>query len=415
MTENTTCAIVGGGPAGMVLGLLLARAGVEVTVLEKHGDFLRDFRGDTVHPSTMLLLDELGLGERFAALPQSRFHEAAFPGEGGSRVVVADFRRLKTPHPYVAMVPQWDLLNLLAEAGRAEPCFHLRMDTEVTDLVRDSGRVAGVRYRGADGTAGELRAELVVGCDGRWSVVRRQAGLRPREYPVPMDTWWFRLPRERDDQAGALMPSMHKGHFAVVIPRHGYFQIAYLAPKGVDARVRAEGLEAFRERIRTVLPQFADRVGAIRSLDDVKHLDVRLNRLRRWHVDGALCVGDAAHAMSPVGGVGINLAVQDAVAAARLLAGPLRRGRVTAGDLAKVRRRRLLPTVLVQALQRFMHRVLVRPTIEGRRDGPPRAAAAVLNRIPGSRAVTAYLIGIGFLPERAPDFARRPGTSAVST
>ncbi|MEU8104933.1 FAD-dependent oxidoreductase [Nonomuraea muscovyensis] len=413
MTGHTTCAVVGGGPAGMVLGLLLARAGVEVTVLEKHGDFLRDFRGDTVHPSTLLLLDQLGLGERFAALPQSRLYEAAFPAADGGRVVVADFRRLRTAHPYIAMVPQWDLLNLLAEAGRAEPRFHLRMDTEVTGLVGESGRVAGVRYRTPDGTAGELRADLVVGCDGRWSVVRRRAGLRPREYPVPMDAWWFRLPRARDEQAGALMPGMSRGHFAAVIPRRDFFQIAYLAPKGLDARLRAEGVEAFRERIRAVLPRFADRLGEIGSMDDVKHLDVRLNLLRRWHVPGALCIGDAAHAMSPIGGVGINLAVQDAVATARLLAGPLLRGRVTSADLARVRRRRLLPTMLVQAIQRVMHRTLVRPTIEGRRGGPPRAAAVLTQRVPGIRSVTAYLIGIGFLPEQAPGFARRPGRAAV--
>ncbi|MFI7441477.1 FAD-dependent oxidoreductase [Nonomuraea indica] len=413
MTEHTTCAVVGGGPAGMVLGLLLARAGVEVTVLEKHGDFLRDFRGDTVHPSTLQLLDELGLGERFGALPQSRLHEAAFPTEGGGRVVVADFHRLRTAHPYIAMVPQWDLLNLLADAGRAEPRFHLRMDTEVTHLVGEGGRVTGLRYRHPDGTTGELRADLVVGCDGRWSVVRRRAGLRPKEYPVPMDAWWLRLPREPEEQAGALMPGMSRGHFAAVIPREGYFQIAYLAAKGLDDRLRAEGVEAFRERIAAVLPQFAGRLGAIRSMDDVKHLDVRLNLLPRWHVNGALCIGDAAHAMSPIGGVGINLAVQDAVATARLLAGPLLRGHVTSADLARVRRRRLLPTVLVQAIQRVMHRALVRPTIEGRREGPPRAAAVVTRRVPGVRSVTAYLIGIGLRPERAPAFARRSGRTPV--
>jgi 2-polyprenyl-6-methoxyphenol hydroxylase-like FAD-dependent oxidoreductase len=415
MTERTTCAVVGGGPAGMVLGLLLARAGVDVTVLEKHGDFLRDFRGDTVHPSTLLLLDELGLGERFAALPQSRISEAAFPVEGGGRVVVADFRRLRTPHPYVAMVPQWDLLNLLAEAGRAEPSFHLRMNTEVTDLVRKGGRVTGVRYRTAGGATGELHTDLVVGADGRWSVVRRKAGLRPREYQVPIDVWWFRLPREAGEESGALMPGFARGHFAVVIPREGYFQVAYLAAKGLDARLRAEGVETFRERLRQVLPRLADRVGAVTSMDEVKHLDVRVNRLRRWHREGVLCIGDAAHAMSPVGGVGINLAVQDAVAAARLLAAPLRRGRVTGADLARVRRRRLLPTMLVQALQRGMHRGMLVPAIQGRRTGPPKAVAAVMERVPFARHVTAYLIGVGFLPERAPSFARRPAGKPART
>ena len=406
MSERTNCAVVGGGPAGMVLALLLARAGVDVTVLEKHGDFLRDFRGDTVHPSTIRLMDELGLGEKFAALPQSRLDMVSIRDERGRHLIVADFRRLKTPHPYVAMVPQWDLLDLLAEAGDAEPHFHLRMNTEVTDLVRDGGRVTGVRYRTADGATGELRANLVVGCDGRWSAVRRLADLRPREYPVPMDTWWFRLPRDGNKRS-SLTPGMRHGHFAVVIPREGYFQIAYLAPKATDERLRAEGLDAFRARIAEVLPEFADRTDKLRSMDDVKHLDVRLNLLRRWHVNGLLCIGDAAHAMSPVGGVGINLAVQDAVATARLLAGPLLRGSVRSGDLARIHRRRWLPTVLVQGIQRILHRSIVRPAIQGRRGGPPAPVMAILNRFPGLRFVPAYLIGIGFAPERAPGFARR--------
>jgi 2-polyprenyl-6-methoxyphenol hydroxylase-like FAD-dependent oxidoreductase len=406
MTERTGCLVSGGGPAGMVLGLLLARAGVDVTVLEKHSDFLRDFRGDTVHPSTQVLMDELGLGEKFAALPQSRLSEVSIPAEDGSALTVADFRLLDIPHPYVAMVPQWDLLDLLAEAGRAEPHFHLRMDTEVVGLLHEKGRVAGVRYQTADGRTGEIAADLTVGCDGRWSVVRTLAGLRPREFPVPMDTWWFRLPREGDERA-TLVPGMRHGHFAIVIPREGYFQIAYLARKGLDAQLRAEGLDAFRARIAEVLPEFADRVGKLESMDDVKHLDVRLNLLRRWHAAGALCIGDAAHAMSPIGGVGINLAVQDAVATARLLAAPLRRGRVTRRDLARVHRRRWLPTILVQAIQRAMHRGVVRPVIEGRRNGPPKPAVRLLGLVPAARRVPAYLIGVGLFPEHAPEFAKR--------
>ena len=411
MSERTTCLVAGGGPAGMVLGLLLARAGVDVTVLEKHEDFLRDFRGDTVHPSTIALLDELGLGEKFAALPQSRLEAVVMPSADGTELRVADFRTLKVAHPYVAMVPQWDLLDLLAEAGRAEPHFHLRMNTEVIGLRHERGRVSGVRYRTAEGELGEIEADVTIGCDGRWSIIRQLAGLRTREFPVPMDTWWFRLPREGDERQ-TLMPGMRHGHFAIVIPREGYFQIAYLARKGLDAQLRAEGIEAFRERVTQVLPEFADRVGKLESMDDVKHLDVRLNLARRWHVDGALCIGDAAHAMSPIGGVGINLAVQDAVATARLLAGPLRRGNVTKRELARVRRRRLLPTVVVQAIQRAMHRGAVRPVIEGRRSGPPKPFARLMNAIPGLRFVPAYLIGVGLLPEHAPEFARRsaPGS-----
>ncbi|TVT49433.1 FAD-dependent oxidoreductase [Amycolatopsis rhizosphaerae] len=407
MNERTTCLIAGGGPAGMILGLLLARAGVEVTVLEKHADFLRDFRGDTVHPSTLTLLDELGLGEKFAALPHNKLSQVAIPGRNGQNLVLADLSALRVPHPYVAMVPQWDLLDLLAEAGRAEPRFHLRMNTEVVGLLREHGRVTGVRYRTAEGIDGEIRATLTVGCDGRWSVVRREAGLRPREFPVPIDTWWFRLPRESGERP-TLIPGMRRGHFAVVIPREEYFQIAYLAKKGLDAQLRAEGLDAFRARIAAVLPELSGRLARLTSMDDVKHLDVRLDLLRRWHVDGALCIGDAAHAMSPIGGVGINLAVQDAVATARLLAGPLLTGRVGRRELARVHRRRLLPTVVVQLIQRLMHRTVIRPVIEGRREGPPRTVLRVLNLFPPLRRVPARLIGVGLLPEHAPAFARRP-------
>jgi 2-polyprenyl-6-methoxyphenol hydroxylase-like FAD-dependent oxidoreductase len=408
MSERVTCLVVGGGPAGMVLGLLLARAGVEVTVLEKHGDFLRDFRGDTVHPSTLQLLDELGLGDRFARLPQSRLDEVAFPIGVDRGVVVADFRRLKVRYPYIAMVPQWDLLDLLADAAREEPTFTLRMRTEVTELIRESGRVQGVRYRTDDGATGEIRAELTVACDGRWSIARGQADLRPKEFPVPIDAWWFRLPRKPQDNPSALTPRAGKGRFAIVIPREDFLQVAYIGRKGTDQQLRARGIERFRQDIAALMPEFGDRVGALESMDDVKHLDVRLNRLDRWHVDGLLCIGDAAHAMSPVGGVGINLAVQDAVAAATLLAEPLRRGAVTAKDLAAVRGRRLLPTILVQALQRLLHRALVAPIVEGRRMGPPKPALALLRRVPQASFVPAYLIGVGLRPEHAPTFARRP-------
>ncbi|PRX48298.1 2-polyprenyl-6-methoxyphenol hydroxylase-like FAD-dependent oxidoreductase [Prauserella shujinwangii] len=410
MTERTTCAVIGGGPAGMVLGLLLARAGVEVTVLEKHSDFLRDFRGDTVHPSTMQLLDELGLGERFARLPQSRLEEIAFPVSESERVVVGDLRRLRrvgVRHPYIAMVPQWDLLDLLADAAAEEPTFTLRMNTEATGLIREGGRVRGVRYRTADGATGELRAELTVACDGRHSMARAQADLRPKEFPVSFDAWWFRLPRRSDEQASALTPGMRAGRFGIVIPREGYFQIAYIAKKGLDPRLRARGIARFREDVAAMLPWLADRTGSLESMDDVKHLDVRLNRLPRWHVGGLLCLGDAAHAMSPVGGVGINLAVQDAVAAATLLAGPLRRGAVRDRDLARIRTRRLLPTALVQLLQRLLHRMVVTPVVTGSRPGPPKPFIGLMRRFPRAAFVPAYLIGVGVRPEHAPRFARR--------
>jgi 2-polyprenyl-6-methoxyphenol hydroxylase-like FAD-dependent oxidoreductase len=401
----TNCVIVGGGPAGMVAGLLLARAGIEVTVLEKHADFLRDFRGDTVHPSTLMLLDELGLGARFLALPHTELTFAGFPTPDGGMMKLADFTRLKVAHRYIAMVPQWDFLDLLASAAANEKTFTLRMSTEVTGLVREGGRVAGVRYRGPDGE-GELRAGLVVAADGRWSLARREARLVPREYDCPFDVWWFRLSRRADEGSSALTPRMRNRRFAVPLPRTGYFQVAYLAPKGAD--LRAEGIEAFRANVASVCPEFADRVHELATMDGVKFLDVRLNLLRAWHVDGLVCIGDAAHAMSPVGGVGINLAVQDAVAAARLLAGPLQRGRPTPDDLAAVRARRLLPTVVVQALQRLLHRAVMRPVMAGRRDGPPEPMVRLLSKVPALSYVPARLLGLGVRPEHAPPFARRP-------
>ncbi|WIX78984.1 FAD-dependent oxidoreductase [Amycolatopsis carbonis] len=405
MTEHTRCVVVGGGPAGMVAGLILARAGVEVTVLEKHADFLRDFRGDTVHPSTLTLLDELGLGEKFDAIPHSELREAGFPTEDGGLMKLADLSLLNVPHPYIAMVPQWDLLNLLAESAQKEPTFTLRLETEMTGLLRSRGRVTGVRYRTADGTEGELESDLVIAADGRWSLARRSGGLEPREFDCPFDVWWFRLSRHEGEAGSMLMPRMNHRRFAVPLPRNGYYQIAYLAPKGED--LRAAGIEAFRRNVVEVCPEFADRVDELETMDDIKFLDVRLNRLHRWHADGLLCIGDAAHAMSPVGGVGINLAVQDAVAAATLLADSLLRGLASEGDLAKVRARRLLPTIAVQTLQRLLHRAVMRPVMAGHRDGPPPQLIALFARFPKLAYIPARLLGLGFRPEHAPAFARR--------
>jgi 2-polyprenyl-6-methoxyphenol hydroxylase-like FAD-dependent oxidoreductase len=406
MAERTSCVVVGGGPAGMVAGLLLARAGVEVTVLEKHADFLRDFRGDTVHPSTLTLLDELGLGDKFDALPHSELTAAGFPTEDGGMMKLADLTRLRVPHPYIAMVPQWDFLDLLAGSAADESMFALRMQTEMTGLIREGDRVAGIRYRTAEGTESELRADLVIAADGRWSLARREAGLEPKEYDCPFDVWWFRLSRHDDEAEGMLTPRMRNRRLAVPLPRPGYFQVAYLAPKGAD--LRKEGIEAFRANVTEVCPEFADRVHELKTMDDVKFLDVRLNLLREWHVDGLLCIGDAAHAMSPIGGVGINLAVQDAVAAATLLAEPLRHGRPTPADLAKIRSRRLLPTMLVQAMQRILHRAVMRPVMAGTRNGPPEVMIKLFEQFPQLSYVPARLIGLGFLPEHAPAFARRP-------
>jgi len=430
--ERTTCAVVGGGPAGVVLGLLLARAGVEVTVLEAHADFHRDFRGDTVHPSTLALLDDLGLYERFDALPQTAVRTVELLGADG--VVVADLDRLGRllggvlpvlRHPRIALVPQWDLLDLLATAAQEEPTSTLSRSTRVTGLLtgparetRTGNRVTGVRWSSTDGSgaAGELAADLVVACDGRWSAARRAAELVPRELEVPFDVWWFRLPVPDDDDADArLLPVTAPGRALVVIPRRTdegrYLQVAYLGPKGGDAVLRARGVEAFRRDVAELLPARAATAldpGAIRSMDDVSVLDVRLSRLPLWHREGLLCLGDAAHAMSPVGGVGINLAVQDAVAAARVLARPLREGRVRRAHLARVQRRRALPAALVQAAQDLAHRRVLAPVLAGRQAGPPRAVVTLLRRLPWLAVVPAYAVGVGARPERAPRWARRP-------
>lgn len=408
-TERTTCVVAGGGPAGMVLGLLLARAGVRVTVLEKHADFLRDFRGDTVHASTLALLDELGLADAFEQLPYSKIEQFQFPGPDGSLVTLGDFASLPGKYRYIAMVPQWELLDLLANASTTEPTFALRMSTEVTGVTRGRGRITGVTYRTADGQTGELYADLVVAADGRWSVLRKAAGLRPHEYPVPVDTWWVRVPRQASDDRGAVRAAMRGAELALTIDRGDYYQLAYFNRKGFDPTLRVEGVQRFRERIAALIPALADRVDAIASMDDVKFLDVRLNRLPRWYVDGLLCIGDAAHAMSPAGGVGINLAVQDAVAAATLLAEPLRRHVVLTADLARVQRRRWLPTVIIQGAQRIMHAVLLKPAVEGKPVRRSPLVVTLARRFPTLRRLPAYLIGIGPRPEHAPGFARPGG------
>jgi 2-polyprenyl-6-methoxyphenol hydroxylase-like FAD-dependent oxidoreductase len=409
--DRTTCCVVGGGPAGMVLGLLLARAGVDVTVLEKHGDFLRDFRGDTVHASTLRLLDELGLGEEFAKVPHQEITQLGIP-VGPEETLPVDLTRLPGRHKCIAMVPQWHFLDLLAEAASSEPTFHLRMNTEATDLVTREGQVTGVSYRTKDGRTGEIQADLTVACDGRSSVLRARSGLGIKSFQVPMDAWWLRLPREEGDATG-IGGAIGKKRMLVYFNRGDYFQIAFLIRKGSDADWRAGGVRAFRDSVAGLVPWLADRVDKIETLDDVKLLDVKLDRLSRWYSDGLLCIGDAAHAMSPVGGVGINLAVQDAVAAARILAAPLRRGTVSTRDLKKVQRRRTPGTVITQGVQQVLHKYAITPALSGRVDlthGKIPLPLRLLTRFPALRIVPGYLFAIGFRPEHAPMFARRGRT-----
>jgi 2-polyprenyl-6-methoxyphenol hydroxylase-like FAD-dependent oxidoreductase len=404
--ERTTCAVVGGGPAGMVLGLILARAGVEVTVLEKHGDFLRDFRGDTVHTSTLTLIDELGLWPRFERLPYRALTRARVRMDAGE-ATIGDLSRLDAPHPMVAMTPQWHLLDLLAGAAREEPTFTLRMHTEVTGLVRRGGRVSGVRLD--DGS--ELAADLVVACDGRDSRVRADSGLPLHRYDVPIDVEWFRVPRQADDPDGGL-GRVGRGRFLVMLDRGDYFQCALIVGKGTDAELRAGPVQGLRDVLLGLNPWWEGRLGDL-TWDDVKLLEVTLDRLRRWSAPGLLCIGDAAHAMSPVGGVGINLAVQDAVAAATRLAAPLLAGDAEAVDRAgrAVQRRRTVPTVVTQTAQDLAHRRVVAPMLaQGTEETDETLPwpVRVAQRLPALQWVPARAIGIGVLPEHAPDFARRP-------
>jgi 2-polyprenyl-6-methoxyphenol hydroxylase-like FAD-dependent oxidoreductase len=405
---DVDCCIAGGGPAGMMLGLLLARQGLEVVVLEKHADFLRDFRGDTVHPSTLRLLDELGLADDFLQLPHQQVTRLGVTTDDGT-YVMADFSRLSGRFRYLAFVPQWDLLDFLADRGREQPGFSLRMEAEAVGLLTADGQVTGVRYRDPAGTEHEVRARLTVAADGRNSRLRDDAGLRRREFGAPMDVLWFRLAKADAGPGPSLGGAgrVTRGRMVVRIDRGDYWQCAYLVPKGGYAALEAAGLDAFRADLARLLPPGAD-LTALHSWADVRVLSVRVDRLTRWHRPGLLFIGDAAHAMSPIGGVGINLAVQDAAAAARLLAGALRDGVVPPRRLARVRLRRLLPTVVTQAVQRQIQtRVLSRILAGDQPVGTPRVLR-LLDRHPVLQGLPARAVGIGVLPEHAGAAAGAP-------
>ena len=393
---TATACIVGGGPAGMMAGFLLARAGLDVTVLEKHRDFLRDFRGDTIHPSTLTLMDELGLSDAFLKLPHRKVETLA--GVVGERAFrVADFRHLPAPHRFIAMMPQWDFLDFLAREGRKYPGFRLLMETPATGLVESEGRVTGVTAEGPDGPL-TISADLVVVADGRGSLMRERSGFVREDFGAPMDVLWFRLsrrPGESEATAGRFGP----GHILVTIDRGEHWQCAFVVPKGGDARLRDRGLPAFRETVAALAPFLADRVDEIADFDDVKLLTVTVDRLTRWHRPGLLCIGDAAHAMSPVGGVGINLAVQDAVAAANLLAAPLRAGTLTEDDLARVQARRLPPAKATQWMQRLVQdRVIAGVLADDKPFGPP-LALRMIDALPWLQRIPARIVGLGFRPE----------------
>ena len=400
---SVRCCIAGGGPAGMMLGLLLARAGVDVLVLEKHADFLRDFRGDTIHPSTLEVMRELGLLDRFLQRPHQ---EARTLGAqiGDELLEVADFTHLPTHCKFIALMPQWDFLDFIAEQARRYPAFQLEMEAEVTALIEDGGRVTGVRATTPDGSL-TIRADLVVGADGRHSTVRERAGLGIIDLGAPMDVLWMRLSRHPTDP-GQTLGRVDPGRILVMLNREDYWQCAFVIPKGGFDEFRRRGLAAFREEIVRLAPYLRDRVGELADWSDIKLLTVAVDRLRVWHRPGLLCIGDAAHAMSPIGGVGINLAIQDAVAAGNILAPRLLKGPVSDHDLRAVQRRREFPTRAMQRVQVLVQNRVISRVLGS--SGPAKVpfALKLLRRWPFLRRFPARLVGMGFRPEHVESSAQ---------
>jgi 2-polyprenyl-6-methoxyphenol hydroxylase-like FAD-dependent oxidoreductase len=392
------CCIAGGGPAGMVLGLLLARAGVDVVVLEKHADFLRDFRGDTIHPSTLEVMHELGLLEELLQVPHQKVPTLAAQ-VGDTTIPIADFSHLPTHCQFIAFMPQWDFLNFLVRHAERYPSFKLRLRTEVTNLIQDGGRVTGVHATGPDGPL-HIHADLVIGADGRHSTVRQAAGFTVRELGAPMDVLWFSLSRRPDDTDTSL-GRFDIGRIFIMINRGTHWQCGFVIRKGTIEEIHRQGLPAFREAVAQLAPFTRDRGTEIRDWNDVKLLTVGVDRLEQWYRPGLLCIGDAAHTMSPIGGVGINLAIQDAVAAANLLAIPLRDGRATVDHLSRVQHRRELPTRLTQRAQIFMQDRVVTRVLRRDTSGAlqPPWPMRLLSWFPILRRIPARLIGMGVRPE----------------
>ncbi|TWO68422.1 FAD-dependent oxidoreductase [Caenimonas sedimenti] len=400
-TLHTRCCIAGGGPAGMMLGLLLARAGVDVLVLEKHADFLRDFRGDTVHPSTLEVLHELGLLEDFLARPHDKAYDIHVD-IGGERAHIADFRRLKTRCGFIAMMPQWEFLDFLRDEGERHASFRALLRTRAEGLIDEGGRVVGVRAAGSDGPL-EIRADLVVGADGRHSTLRGAAGLPVRDLGAPIDVLWMRVTKLPTDVSGS-GGRVGTGRFVALIDRGSYWQCAFVIHKGGIEAIRARGLPAFLADFAALVPRFAGRLAAdLPDWEAIKLLSVSVDRLEQWWKPGLLCIGDAAHAMSPIGGVGINLAIQDAVAAGNILGPALADPACTPAALdallPRVQQRRLFPTRVTQAVQVAAQNRLINPLLDSTQAPRMPAALKLLNRFPALRALPAYAVGIGARPE----------------
>jgi 2-polyprenyl-6-methoxyphenol hydroxylase-like FAD-dependent oxidoreductase len=401
---STCCVIAGGGPSGMMCGYLLARAGVDVVVLEKHKDFFRDFRGDTVHPSTLEAMVELGLLDDFLKLPHQEVTTLSVE-IGGKEYRPVDTTHLPTHCKFIALMPQWDFLNFLAEKARAFPSFRLMMEVEAVDLLRDKGRISGVQVKTPEGLR-EIRSDLVIGADGRHSTVRDKATLPLKEFGTPIDVLWMRIPRLESDPA-ELLGRVAAGAFLVMLYRGDYWQCAYVIPKGGFDTIQREGIEKFRARIAKASGFAIARMDALKSFDDVKLLTVTVNRLTKWARPGLLCIGDAAHAMSPVGGIGINLAVQDAIATANILAGVLGERMPVLADLEKVQRRREFPTRITQAAQVLIQNNLLAPTLASKDEIKAPLFLKLLDAVPYLRRFPARAVGMGVRPEhvRSPNKA----------